>query len=406
MRNGARQAFRRFEPGIWVLTAIGFLNVAGFSISVPFLSLYLYQERGLSMTMVGTIMLISGLSSAVTQGFSGALADRFGRRPLLLGTLLVSGLVYASIAVLISAATPIVIIVIVYTVGRSVVMMMRPAITSIVVDLAPKARLTEAFGLLRVGQNLGWAAGPAIGGYLLGLYPYAWLFGFAGFTSAAAFITVFFLMPESLGKGTEKADLRGLLSPAKDRSFLTLTVFNLLLFIVMGQMVSTLSVFAVDRAGLSTAQYGFLLTLNGIIVVLFQYPMSRAVSRMSRATALMLGSIFYGIGYLFMTWAGAYALAIMGMIIITVGEIIFSPVTLAAVGDLAPVKQRGHYMGLYGLSETLGISLGPMLGGVLLDAFPTNALPIWGVITLLAFAAAIGFGFWGGRPFLKGGQSQ
>jgi predicted MFS family arabinose efflux permease len=71
----------RYDRGIWTITVIDLITAAGFSISVPFLSLYLYQERGISMTLVGTALLISGLISAVTQMLGGMLSDRLASLP-------------------------------------------------------------------------------------------------------------------------------------------------------------------------------------------------------------------------------------------------------------------------------------------------------------------------------------
>src|SRR4030042_5460533 len=90
--------FRRFDARIWIITAIGLLNVAGFSLSLPFLSLYLYQERGVPMTLVGMIILLSGLCSAVTQIFGGAISDRIGRRPLLLGAAMTGAILFIEMA--------------------------------------------------------------------------------------------------------------------------------------------------------------------------------------------------------------------------------------------------------------------------------------------------------------------
>jgi len=65
------------------------------------------------------------------------------------------------------------------------------------------------------------------------------------------------------------------------------------------------------------------------------------------------------------------------------------------VGALSPPNWHGRYMGFFGLSETLGISMGPLLGGILLDGFPANNMAVWGIIGAVALAAAAGFRFWG-----------
>lgn len=396
-RTLRQDIYGRFRPGVWTMTVIGFLNAAALAISLPFLSLYLYQERGLTMTWVGVIILVSGICSAITQMYGGAISDRLGRRPLLLATVSISVLLYFGMAVLIQVSASVLAIVAVYTGVRSVLMMMRPAISASAADLTPKERLTEAYGLLRVGQNLGWAAGPAVGGYLAASLPYSWLFAFAGFIGVINLSFVFFLFRESFGGTSERISIRSLFSTASDRSFLLFTLLALFVFLVMAQMATTLSVFTVDGVGFSTSQYGLLLTLNGALVVLFQYPMSRATGRMAKSASLALGSLLYAFGYFSVSWVKSLYPGMLAMVVITSGEMVFSPTTLAVVGELSPTGSRGRYMGFFGLSETLGLALGPLLGGVLLDLFPSTPVLIWGPIGLVAFISAVGYYRWGLR---------
>ena len=163
----------------------------------------------------------------------------------------------------------------------------------------------------------------------------------------------------------------------------------------MGQLGPTLSVFSVDRIGLSTAQYGLLLMVNGIIVVLFQYPAARWAGRLPRARGMVLGSLFYAVGWLSMGGVTGFSGAVAAIAVVTIGEIIFTPLTLAMVGRLSPWDRRGRYMGFFGLSQSLSMSLGPLVGGSLLDAFPANAWAIWGTISAIPFTAAIGLQRWG-----------
>lgn len=381
----------RFETRIWVIAILDLLTAAGFSLSIPFLSLYLYQNRDIPMTLVGTIILIGGIFSAVTHMVGGELSDRFGRRLILLIAIGIRVPTYAGMAVLIGVSAPIWAISLVYIVGQSVGMMARPVLSAMVVDLVPKERLTETYGFLRVGQNLGWAIGPAVGGYLATFLPYAWLFGVAALISVLGFPFVLFFLRESFQKTAGQVEPLGIFSIASDRVFLIFTGVSLLVLLVAGQMMSTLSIFTVDRMGFSTAQYGLLLTVNGLVVILFQYPVAHRVSTMIKSKVLILGSLLYGVGYLFFGWIGSFALAILAMVILTVGEIIFSPVALSVVGELSPEKYRGRYMGFYELSHTLGFTAGPLLGGILLDSFPTDSWPIWGIIAFIALLAGTGF---------------
>jgi len=387
---------RRFDARIWIITAVGLLNVAGFSLSLPFLSLYLYQERGVPMTVVGTIILISGLCSAVTQVFGGVITDRVGRRPLLVGAAMTAALLFVSMALLIAAEAPIWAIVVVYATGQSAMMITRPANQAMVVDIAPKKHLAEAYGILRVGMNLGWAIGPALGGHLLVFLPYPWLFGVTAMTSFITCGLIFFLVKESFAGTAEQVNVRTIFLAVKDPQLLKFTLLSLLVFLVMGQMISTLSIFTVDRVGFTTSQYGMLLTTNGIIVVILQYPVAIIASRVAKYRALALGALFYAVGYLLYGWLGSYTLAIVAMVIISMGEVVFSPVSLSVVGELSPPDRRGRYMAFFGLSEGLGFSSAALLGGVLLDVFTAEPLFIWGTISLLALVAMVGFYLWGG----------
>ena len=349
------------------------------------------------MTLVGIIILSAGLCSAISQALGGVLSDRFGRRPILLIAALVSVFLYSGLAVLIGISAPVWAIAIAYIAGRSMLTTTRPVISAMVADFTSKERLTEAYGILRIGANMGWAAGPAIGGYLATFLPYGWLFGIAPLTCGIVSLIIFFFIRESSHGMNRGAGFRNMLPPANNQAFLVFAVISLLLFIVMGQMVSTLSIFTVDRVGFSTAQYGLLLTLNGLIVIFFQYPMTLALKRLAKFRALILGSLLYGFGYLSLGWITQFGWALGAMAIITAGEIIHAPVTLSVIGELSPQDQRGRYMGLFGLSQTIGMSMGPLLGGILLDAFPFDSKLVWAPIALIALIAAVGYYYWGRR---------
>jgi len=391
------RVINRFPRGIWVITIIQLSGAAGFSICLPFMPLYLHQERGLPMTFVGALFLVGGICSSATQMIGGVLADRLGRRRLLVAASVVRLFLYSGLATLIAASAPVWAIVTVYIAGQSAGMMTRPAITAMVADLSPREQLTETFGVMRVGANVGWAMGPAVGGYLITFLPYAWLFGVAALASVVTLGLTFLFLKESFGGTTERVRFRSMFTAATDRTFLVFTVLCLLVFLSMGQLGSTLSIFTVDRIGMSTAEYGMLLTANGIIVVLLQYPAARWAGGLTGAGGLILGSLLYCVGWLSMVWVGNFGWALASIAIVTAGEIIFSPLAFSMVGQLAPWDRRGRYLGFFGLSQSLSMSLGPLVGGVLLDVFAGNPALIWGPIAVVPMVAAVGFHWWGKR---------
>jgi len=392
-----RNAIGRHKSGVWIVSLQSLLTAIGFSMTIPFLSLYLFQDRGLSMTMVGSIMMVAGLFAALAHIIGGEISDRLGRRPIILVSLSIRALMYAVMAILIGFAAPVWSIVLCYYVGQAIGMMGRPAASAIVADLSPKKKLTEAYGLLRVGVNLGWAAGPALGGYLAISLPYSWLFGVAAMLTTLASIIVLLFLRESYTRTPDKIEVQKTPSIWKHRSFLVFTFISLIFFTLMGHMMSTLSIYTVDVMGFSTAQYGLLLTTNGLIVVLFQYPVAYKLGNFSKSRILVTGCLLHALGYFTFGLSGAFAMSIVAMIIITLGEIIYAPTSLAVVGEIAPQKYRGRYMGVFGLTQILGISASSLIGGVLLDLFPSQPLVIWGSIALLGVAAAIGYYLWSTR---------
>jgi predicted MFS family arabinose efflux permease len=389
--------FKRYPSGVWLISLVGVLNSVAISLSLPFMSLYLYEKRGISMAMVGVIILVVGICALFAQLLAGMITDKLGRRPLLLTTLSSSVVLYSLMAFSISKNAPVLVIILIYALTRSALSMQRPAINSIVADLAPKEKLTETYGLMIMGGNLGFAAGPAIGGLLAAYLTYGWLFALGALVLAGALILIIFNFKESFHGSTERVSIGSIFTAAADRRLLLFTGICLILYLASSQLISTLSVYTVSHAGFTTAQFGTLLTLNGLMITLVQYPASRLMSRFSIATVLTTGALLYAVGYFAVGFVGSYWLCFGAIAVVTSGEICCTPSIMTVVGRLASSNWRGRYMAFIGMSETLGMSLGPLMGGLLLDKFSGKPLIVWGITAVLAVCAAIGFSLFGRR---------
>ncbi len=395
LRGLRKDVIGRFPSGIWLMMGLDMLLTIGWSSASPFLALYLHNVRGLSMSAVGAIFLIGGLSTGATNLVGGMLSDRFGRRRLMVTVSSVAAAASLTLAFLIGMSAPVWVITIVYVLTRSLNGTIGPTILAIVADLSPNNRLAESYALVRVGGNVGFAIGPAIGGYLMGFVSYGWLFSISAAVSLAAAFLIFMFLGESFGGSKARVDLRSTLAVARDVPFLVFAAVSILLVLSIGHLGSTLSVFTVDRLGFSTAQYGLLLTTNGLLVVAFQYPVTRVVSRLPRSTGLVLGSLLYVAGYSSLGWFKSFDWTLLTIALITAGEVTLAPISSAVVAESAPHDKRGRYMGFFTLGQTIGNSLSPLFGGVLLDTFSTEPRILWGIIGSVGIAAAIGFRAWG-----------
>jgi MFS family permease len=390
-----KDVFQRFPSGIWLMMGLDtFINIA-FSVALPFFALYLHNERNFSMSLVGTIFLCGGLVSGTTSIIGGMLSDRFGRRRLILSIAGVSIFAYALLAGLIGYAAPTWVIVLVYILSRGITGIINPTISAIVADLSPGNRLAESYALVRVGANVGFAIGPAAGGFLITFLSYAWVLSLSSLMYLLITVLIFFFLRESFTGSKGRVDLRSTLAVASDHPFLVFVIFSILLGLSIAHLGSTLSVFSVNNLGFSTAQYGLMLTANGLIVMVFQYPVTYLVNKLPKAGGLVLGSLLYVIGYASMGWVTGYNWALVSIVVITAGEVTYAPISSSVVAESAPPDKRGRYMGFFALSQTLGNSLTPLFGGVLLDTFSGQPRLLWGIIGSVGVVAALGFYLWG-----------
>ncbi len=381
----------RYDRRFWTLLLIQLIVAVGFGAAMPFVSLYLHTQLDVPMTVVGIIMLVSALVASGGRIVGGEIADRVGRRPLLLVGMSSRVIVFALMAVAIYFRWSVWTVGSIFLLIRLVGAAVRPGLTAMVADIVPSENRVEAYALFRIGSNAGWAIGPAIGGFLVSV-SYASLFVLTTCASLIGVILVFLFIRESIQTAeTERFALRRVLDVGRDLRFLVFCGWSVLLFIVMGQFASTLAVFSTQTIGISEAQLGWLFTINGIVVVLFQWPAARLAGKVGIRWGLVLGCLGYALGYFTVGLVPGFGFLIGSMVIITLGEVTFSPTSMAAVANMAPAVRVGRYMGFFGLTEALGWSLGPFIGGMLYDRLAHAPVSLWSIIALIGVIAALGF---------------
>ncbi len=92
-----------------------------------------------------------------------------------------------------------------------------------------------------------------------------------------------------------------------------------------------------------------------------------------------------------MGWGSSFALLFAGMFVVTLGEIASTPASMNLVANFSPEDKRGRYMGVYGIFNSFGWSIGPLVGGILLDLAVGKPQLLWGAIASLTLVAAAGY---------------
>jgi MFS family permease len=374
-----REGIRSLPAPVWILSAGTFVNRFGSFVAV-FLVLYL-RDRGYSIAEAGLVVSFYGVGNVIAAGVGGWTADRFGRRNALALSMFSS----AATLLLLSQATSLPLIILLTTLAGLTGEMYRPAAAALLTDLTPAGERIPAFALNRLAINLGFAAGPAVAG-LLAERSFFLLFLGDALTSAAFGVIALTTLPEGVRvrRGEERRG-EAVRTMLRDRAFLFFLVSSVLGAFVYFQSQTTFPLH-VRASGLSDADYGLLISLNGLAIVLFELPLVAITQRFPYRPVLTLGSLLVGLGFALNAVANDLPELAFTVLIWTLGEIIYAPVASAYVADIAPEHLRGRYQGAWGLTWGLAYVFAPALGAAI---FAWSSDGLWLICGLLGLAAAL-----------------
>jgi MFS family permease len=334
-----------------------------------FLALYLTRARHFTVAQAGFVIALWGAGTFFAGPVGGYLADHIGRRRTMLLAFMLSAaamlhLGFARASWHITLATPLL---------GFCSNLFRPAQHATVADVVAPADRTRAFGYLYWAVNLGFAGAAMLGGFLAERN-FTLLFVADAITTAMFGLIVYLRVPETHPErdvvGRARPDLR---VPLRDRSFVIFIVAQLLVMVVGSQGNSTLPIDLRDH-GIAATTYGWLLSINGVMIVLLQPMAVRHVQRFDRGRVLALGALLQGVGF-GLTCVG-HSVAWYGFTVVvwTAAELLYSPVSPAVVSDLAPPSLRGTYQGVYSMAWGASAFFAPLLGSLLLGHVGSTAL--------------------------------
>jgi MFS family permease len=370
-----RRIYGGYPRQFWILILGMFIDRVGGALMFPFLTLYVTRKFDVGMTEVGVIFGLFSIASVVGSMFGGALTDRLGRKGMLIFGLITSALtsllmgLVGSIELFMGSAL---IVGLFANAGG-------PAQQAMVADLLPEEKRAQGFGILRVVANLAVTIGPAIGG-LLAARSYLLLFicdaVASSITAGIVAVAIRETMPAPHPDEPEQTMAQtfgGYLDALRDSPFVLFIGACILMTLVYMQMNTTLAVYLRDIHSVPEQGFGTILSLNAAMVVLFQFPITRRISKYRPLIVMAVGTLLYAVGFGMYGFVSAYALFLVAMVIITIGEMLVAPTSQALVARLAPEDMRGRYMAVFGFSWVIPSTVGPLLAGLIMD----NADPRW-----------------------------
>ncbi|WP_261801951.1 MFS transporter [Streptomyces sp. ISID311] len=391
LRSAAVESVSGLPRQFWWLWTSTLINRLGAFVAT-FLALYLTVERGYSASYAGLVGALYGLGGVLSSVGAGVLTDRLGRRPTMLIAQLSTA---ASVALLGFMTDPVAIAAVACVVGMAS-NASRPAVQAMMADIVAPEDRVRAFALNYWAINLGFAVSSTAAG-LIAQHGYLALFlGEATLVLACALV-VFRKLPETRpghghaagapgGPAPEAVSLRTVL---RDGRFMTVVGLNLLLALLFQQAYVSMPV-SMGQDGFSSADFGMVIAVNGILIVLLQIPVTRFIEHRSPAMLLVGSALLAGYGFGLTALAGSVAMYAVAVAVWTLGEIINSPTQMGLVVRLSPVHGRGRYQGMYSLSWSIASLTAPLLGGTVIDHYGADAL--WAGCAAVGTVAAAGYG--------------
>jgi len=382
-----RDAFSGLGRDVWLVSFVLLVNRAG-TMVLPFISLYLTEERSFSIATAGRLLALYGVGAIGGGYLGGWLCDRVGSQRAQQLSLIASGVMFLAFVWLESLAAISVAVLLLAVVAEAY----RPAAMAAVGERAPKEVQGRAFALLRLAANIGMGIGPAAGGWLA-TYNYTSLFIVDAVSCWLATIPLF-LLPAVVPARSEADRGDGAAaprSPWRDRPFLLLMLLVVAMAAVIFQIFSTLPLYFRHVYGLPPSSIGMLLALNAGLIVIFEMILIYRVERFARMRTIALGALLLCAGFGLMPFGASIPFAAFTIAVWTFGEMLSLPLLNVAVAARAPAEQRGRYMGVYTMAFATAFVFAPAAGTYTFERFGPDVLwyAIGAVGPLLWFGARL-----------------
>jgi predicted MFS family arabinose efflux permease len=378
-----RRILRRFGqlPGwLKVFMAGQFLNAAG-AVAWLYLTLYLVSDRHLDPAHAGLVAAAYGAGLLLGNLFGGAFGDRFGmRRCVVISLTSWAVLCVAMPFVPASALAP------VGGLAGACVGAARPLGNAMVATALPGEQRRAGIALSRTAINAGFVVGPPLGALLITVNFSLVFFVDAGSSLLLAAL-VWLKLPAGAGRShVDSPHITGLWRELSRRPSVLLLVFAVLIVdTVYRQLFISLPLLLHDT-GAPAIAYGLLVAFNAILIVLAEAPLAVALGRYSAIPVITAGFVLVALGFLVIAGWPVLGGAVVAMVVITAGEMLYKPTATAHVVDAAPEGMAGRFASLYAGASIGGVAFGSAAGGALYQHLPGL---LWTIGALAVGVAAV-----------------
>ena len=371
------------ERNVPLITGASTVRGFGYSSIWIYSSLYMHDILHISLLYVGIIFTAGGFIAAMVNIYGGAISDRVGYKETMIFSFSISVVIYAVLSFVPGVSLSALLYPVAFIMFMIANAIMSPA-SNALISRSSDIQL-KGFSILRVGNNIGWGFGPAIGGFIESFGGYHLLFVFGLIMGIISLGISLFLKNVKYDGKIGKVPLT-----TSNTWLIQLSLIALLLFVVQSQETVTLTNYATIFRSIKIYQLGIVYLTNGIFVIVLQGFIYKIIRKIGNFSSFAIGSFVYSFGF----FSYAFDTGIIGMVIstivLTIGEDFAFPVGYSMVSAVSKPENIGKNMGIYNAFLSVGRAIGPTLGGVAFTLF-TVPYEIWLFTTFTGFVACIIF---------------
>jgi MFS family permease len=363
--NKVKNYIAQFHPIVWVLIIGTVLSRGSAFMTLPFLSIFLSRNMDVSPLVIGLTVGMSPLMGTAGGFVGGHLSDRFGRKPIMLTSVFGLAWVYYGFTIANGQGWFILLNAFNGLCGS----FFEPASQAMMADFTEKNKRMKVYSLRYTAINIGASVGPLLGAYLANTSARL-SFLITGSTYLVYGIALLWFMKklviskaESDKKVVSFADAFNVIKTDKALRYLLFGI--ILINIGYVQMDSNFPQFLAKTLENGVVIFSVLLTLNAVMVVVLQMPISHLAEKFSLMQVMVVGAIFISAGLIGFSFVTGWITAIISGVLFTIGEILIFPSNNMMMDNLAPEHLRGTYFGA-GQFRKIGNFLGPIIGGSLM----------------------------------------
>jgi predicted MFS family arabinose efflux permease len=368
--------FKGLSKEVWWLALITFINRSG-TMVIPFLSLYLKESLKLSLESIGWIMVCFGFGSILGSWLGGKLSIQFGFYKIMTISLIGTGISFYLLQfanTYLSFSVSIFVLMVIAD-------MFRPAMYTAINAYSSEENKTRSITLIRLAINLGFSAGPFVGGIIITFLNYKGLFWIDAITCVLAGLLLLKVLHPKKVTVLDKHEIEKPKSAWSDKTFLIFLISMVLFSIVFFQYFSVMPLYWKGVHGLSEFKIGLLMGMNGLVIFVFEMPLVKwlETNKNNTLSIIIIGGILTALSFvviLAFSWIGV---VIIGMLLLTFGEMIAFPFSNKFAIQRAKKGKHEQYMALFTISFSIAHVISHKFGIDLVVKYGFNTT--WTIIT-------------------------